>query len=252
MRRARNLARVNPAAWYPDPFGRYEYRFHNGTSWTADVSMNGIRYVDPLGAAPSGSPPGPPQRTKRDGLATASLVLGIIALCTSWVPVLFVAGAVCAVLAVIFGTVAIRRRKAENRGFALAGLLTGGGGLMMVGVGVWTTSLVVDEVDEFTNPPPADVDITRCTIGDSRLVVAGTIENRGSRASDYRIVLDVSGIGLRERRVVITVEDVGPGVVHQFETPIRGLDLLDDDDKPSCVVDEITGPLPFGLDIDPD
>ena len=243
---------MNPADWYPDPFGRYDYRFHNGTSWTADVSTHGIRYVDPLGAAPSGGPPGQPQRTKRDGLATASMVLGIVALCTSWVPVLFVAGAVCAVLALIFGAVAIRRRKAENRGFALAGLLTGGGGVLMVGVGVWTTSLVVDEVDEFTNPPPADVDISGCTVEDSRLVVAGTIENRGDRASDYRIILDVSGIGLRERRVVITVDDVVPGGVHRFDTPVRGLGILSDDDTPTCVIDEITGPLPFGLDIDAD
>jgi hypothetical protein len=43
-----------------------------------------------------------------------------------------------------------------------------------------------------------------------------------------------------------------PGVVHRFETPIRGLGTLSDADKPSCVVDEITGPLPFGLDIETD
>ena len=60
--------------------------------------------------------PAPPQRTKRDGLATAAMVLGIIGLSISWVPLLFVAGAVCAVLALVFGTIAIRRRKPENRG----------------------------------------------------------------------------------------------------------------------------------------
>jgi hypothetical protein len=243
---------VNPADWYPDPFGRYEYRFHNGSAWTADVSTNGVRYVDPMGAAPSGGPALPPRRTKRDGLATASMVLGIISLSISWVPVLFVAGAVCAVLALAFGTITWRRHKAENRAFALTGLLTGGGGLVMVGVGIWTTSLVVNEVDEFTNPPPADVEITRCAIEDSRLVVAGTIENQGGRTSDYRILIDVSDIGLRGERVVVSVEDVSPGRVHSFDTPIAGLDLLDDDDTPTCVLDEITGPLPFGLNVDLD
>lgn len=241
---------MNPADWYPDPFGRYEYRFHNGAAWTADVSTQGLRYVDPLGVAPSAGP-APPGQSKRDGLATAAMVLGIVSLTVSWVPILFVAGAICAVLALIFGTIAIRRHKAANRSFALTGLLTGGAGVLMVGVGVWTTSLVVDEVDEFTNPPPTDVRITRCAVEEARLVVAGSVENLGDRSSDFRVLVVVSGIGLRDRRVVITVDDVRPGSTHLFDTPIRGIDVLADD-SPACEVDEITGPLPFGLDIETD
>jgi hypothetical protein len=241
---------VNPADWYPDPFGRYEYRFHNGSAWTADVSTGGIRYVDPLGAAPTPPPPVPHRPAKRDGIATAAMVLGIVGLSISWVPLLFIAGAVCAVLAVIFGTTALRRRKPENRSFAVTGLVTGGAGILMVGVGVWTTSILVDEVDEYTNPPPADVEITRCEVEDTRLVVGGTIENLGNRESDYRIVLDVTGIGLRNRRVVITADDVRPGRPYDFETPIRGLDPLSAGDTPACAVDDVTGPLPFGLDVE--
>ena len=37
--------------WYPDPTGRFEYRFYNGQQWTADVSVNGHRSVDPFGTA---------------------------------------------------------------------------------------------------------------------------------------------------------------------------------------------------------
>lgn len=245
-----NLAPVNSADWYPDPYGRYEYRFHNGSAWTADVSTQGIRYVDPAGLAPSGAPTPSPQRAKRDGLATASMVLGIISLTISWVPILFIVGGICAVLALIFGTIAIRRRKAENGSFAVTGLLTGGAGLLMVGVGVWTTSLVVDEVDEFTNPPPSDVQITRCVVEDSRLVVTGRIENLGNRASDFRILIDVSGIGLRAQRVVVTVDDLQPGAAAPFETPIRGIAAPDDDDTPTCELDEVTGPLPFGFNLE--
>ena len=243
---------MNPADWYPDPYGRFEYRFHNGSAWTADVSTQGIRYVDPSGVAPSSGPARPPAPPRRDGLATAAMVLGIISLTISWIPILFVAGAVCAVLALVFGTIAIRRRKAENRSFALTGLLTGGAGVLMVGVGVWTTSLVVDEVDQFTNPPPSDVRITRCAVEDSRLVVTGSIENLGDRRSDFRILIDVSGIGVRDRRVVVNVDDVRAGRVYPFDTPIRGIELLDDDDTPACTVDEVTGPLPFGLNVDTD
>ena len=243
---------MNPADWYPDPFGRYEYRFHNGATWTADVSTNGIRYVDPLGASPSGGPPRPPQPTKRDGLATAAMVLGIIGLSISWVPLLFVGGAICAVLALVFGTIAIRRRKPENRGFALAGLLTGGGGLLMVAVGVWTTSLVVNEVDDYTNPPPADVEITSCVVDDARLVIRGTLRNLGDRESDYRVLVDVSSVGLRDRRIVILVDDVAPGPTVLFDAPIQSLGPLSADDEPSCELDEVTGPLPFCLDVESD
>lgn len=45
----------SPQGWYPDPLGRYDHRWFNGTSWTADVSSNGARHVDPRGSdAPTG------------------------------------------------------------------------------------------------------------------------------------------------------------------------------------------------------
>ena len=246
----------SPPNWHPDPFRRYEYRFHNGSTWTADVSANGVRMVDPLGSGPAagGAPvravPFAERRARRDGLATASMVLGIVGLTTSWIPVLFVAGAVCAVLAVIFGVIALRRRKAENRSFAMAGAITGGAGILMVGVGVWTTSIVIDAVDDFANPPPASVNIVHCRVEDSVLVVTGEIENLGTRTSDYRILLDVTGLGGLDRHVVVTVADVHPGAIGEFEVPVRDLGILDDASTPGCRVDDITGPLPFGIDVD--
>lgn len=38
---------VAPAKWYPDPSGRYEYRYWDGAKWTDDVSRAGIVYKDP-------------------------------------------------------------------------------------------------------------------------------------------------------------------------------------------------------------
>ncbi|MCZ7531552.1 MAG: DUF2510 domain-containing protein [Acidimicrobiia bacterium] len=32
---------AQPAAWHPDPMGRYEYRYWDGTQWTPDVSTGG-------------------------------------------------------------------------------------------------------------------------------------------------------------------------------------------------------------------
>ena len=59
------------SGWYPDPTGRFEYRFHNDQGWTADVSTGGRRSVDPLNT--SSTPPAqrePEQRVggRRDGL----------------------------------------------------------------------------------------------------------------------------------------------------------------------------------------
>ena len=124
--------------------------------------------------------------------------------------------------------------------FALAGSLTGGGGLLMVGVGVWTTSLVVERGRRLHQPAaggrrdhPLRDRATR------RLVIAGTIENLGDRTCDYRILIDVLGHRApRPSVVVVSVDDVAPGLVHQFGTPIGGLDLLSDDDTPTCVLDD--------------
>jgi hypothetical protein len=37
-----------PPRWHPDPAGRHQYRYWDGTSWTADVSDYGAQTIDPL------------------------------------------------------------------------------------------------------------------------------------------------------------------------------------------------------------
>ena len=41
------------ANWYPDPYGRFQQRYHDGSAWTAHVISNGEQSVDPLGTTPS-------------------------------------------------------------------------------------------------------------------------------------------------------------------------------------------------------
>jgi uncharacterized membrane protein YhaH (DUF805 family) len=36
------------AGWFPDPMGRHQFRFWNGSAWTADVSDGGVNSIDPL------------------------------------------------------------------------------------------------------------------------------------------------------------------------------------------------------------
>ena len=35
-----------PASWYPDPAGRHQYRYWDGTAWTAHASDNGVVATD--------------------------------------------------------------------------------------------------------------------------------------------------------------------------------------------------------------
>jgi uncharacterized protein YxjI len=48
-----------PPNWYPDPSGRHQLRYFDGTQWTEHVSSNGNQAVDPLrpGPAPVGAQP---------------------------------------------------------------------------------------------------------------------------------------------------------------------------------------------------
>lgn len=40
----------HPPNWYPDPMGRHEYRWFDGTTWTDQVSSHGRQSVDPVTA----------------------------------------------------------------------------------------------------------------------------------------------------------------------------------------------------------
>lgn len=70
----------NPAAWHPDPFGRFQHRYWDGQRWTEHVSTNGVASVDaPVQVAPPTTPTptapqawGPPQHASGGAAATAT------------------------------------------------------------------------------------------------------------------------------------------------------------------------------------
>ena len=37
-----------PAGWHPDPLGRHEYRYWDGSEWTDHVSDGGEQGLDPM------------------------------------------------------------------------------------------------------------------------------------------------------------------------------------------------------------
>lgn len=126
-------------AWHPDPTGRFRQRYHDGTRWTEHViTLAGAQGTDPLGVeALDGVPPAPPAPvaagpSRTNGMAIASLVLGILWLW--WIG---------SVLALVFGFIAKRQiddslGQQTGRGMATAGIVLG-----FVGVGTLLLMIVV-------------------------------------------------------------------------------------------------------------
>jgi Domain of unknown function (DUF4190) len=104
----------------------------------------------PAGQYPPGGYQAAPRR--RNGMGTAALVLGVLALVLVLLLIFSPLGAFLGLLAVIFGIVGIvraNRREADNRGQAVAGLVTGGLALLLgiwftISVGVWFSTHVND------------------------------------------------------------------------------------------------------------
>lgn len=241
--------------WYNDPAGRFEYRYHNGALWTSDVASHGQRYVDPM--APGGGPPIPhslppgyeaPSDGNRNGIAVAAMVCGIVSVALGWIPVLFVVGAVLAVLAIIFGIVGIGRARPSGRrkGFAIAGLVTGSAGVLAAAGGLVLTIVVFRAIDRYENPPDSTSSIESCVVEDGRARAAGELRNDGARSSRFTVHVEFRGVpsGPTTERLA-SVPSVAPGGTARFDVDHR---FAADDVE--CEITAVNGPLPFGLEID--
>jgi hypothetical protein len=228
------------ADWYPDPTGRFELRYFNGRTWTADVSSGGTRLVDAGGTGPGGPTP------RRNGFAVAAMVLGIVGAGIAWLPFVFVVGVAAAVLGVVFGVIGLRRSTStgSGRGFAVAGIATGAAGIVVGIVGYFFTTAVLDAFDAYNNPEPHRVSIDRCDLADGVVEVAVTIVNEGDEPTDFTIVVAVVRAGTDNVQRVITEQarDVAPGASASVDGIVRTeLDAVE------CRLDEVRGPLPFGV-----
>ncbi len=235
--------------WFPDPSGRHEYRYHNGATWTADVSDDGARYVDPWtpgsDVGTGASPSGPGQRNR---LAVASLVLGVLAIGLGILPFLFVVGVAAAVLAITFGAIGLRRAAVSGtrRSFAIAGIVTGVAGLLAAVVGALLTSALIDAVDRFENPGAHEATIVSCQADGDAWIAAGELTNLEGDERDYLLSVEFRRPGTDNAQITVRVEldDVAAGATRTFEVR-RAIDL----DEVECAVGRVDGPAPFGIDI---
>lgn len=258
-----------PAGWFPDPLGRYDHRWYNGTSWTADVSIDGRRFVDPVpldapaaavhatqthpvpfGPAPLGwvPPVSQPSRT----LAVLALIAGLVAVTTGWMPIFFLLGAVAGIAAITLGIVArsrIRDGRARGSGMAVAGLVLGPIGLATCVIGVILTGALLREVSEYTEPGPVDVEITSCVSEGRSVRMSGTIENLDDEVHDYSIVVEVLDGGDIVERDSTELTAVAAGEVREWERLV--LTRGDTPVVPECEIFAVNGPFPFGIDPNP-
>ncbi|MEI8080817.1 MAG: DUF2510 domain-containing protein [Actinomycetes bacterium] len=66
---ARDRQRVARDGWFPDPSGRHQLRFFDGTGWRADVWDSGVYGSDPEGVPPAPLPKGSGTTARPDGPA---------------------------------------------------------------------------------------------------------------------------------------------------------------------------------------
>jgi hypothetical protein len=109
----------------------------------------------PPGQAPAGGYPTagyPAARPRRNGMGTTALVLGVVALTLVLLLLFSPLGAFLGLLAVLFGILGlmrVNRGEADNRGQAVAGLVTGGiallvGVFLTISIGTWFATHVND------------------------------------------------------------------------------------------------------------
>jgi hypothetical protein len=236
-----------PSGWFPDPLGRYDHRWFNGTSWTSDVSIDGQRFVDPLDTSPSpGSGPGPtPTPSTGNGAATAALVCGLIAVAIAWIPLAVVVGLVLAILAIVFGARGVRRSRTSGngRGRATTGLVAGVVALGLSVVGVILTIDVFREVIAFVEPGPRFVDDVACEIDDREATVTGSLTNLDDRERGYVVFVTVDG-----STRFTELDGVGAGSSVEWIVRVDGRFPATFECEPAVVVN---GPFPYGIETDP-
>ncbi|MDX2379140.1 MAG: DUF2510 domain-containing protein [Acidimicrobiia bacterium] len=241
-----NAAGAQPAGWYSDPLGRFDLRYHNGRSWTADVSLSGERFVDPTGTAPTRTSPSLETGSPR---ATAAMVLGIVAIGIGWFPYVAVAGLVCALLAIGLGISARRRSDSPastTASRARVGITPGIVGLIVAVLGLVFTVIIARALDRYANPEPNDAVVTSCEVDDGVVAAAGELTNRGNADADFtvRVAITRAGTDNVHRTATVEVDDVEPGASVPFALTVEvALDEV------SCAVHDVDGPLPFGVDI---
>ena len=211
----------------PTRWVAFEYRYHNGEAWTADVASGRPRYVDPLTGPPGLRPPAlrravggrPAQHPAAagNGIALAGMVCGIVGVVIGWLP--------------FFGVLGIDRRDrrpgavdpglgrsrttGERRGFAITGIVTSALGIVARRRSASSSPSSCSEPSSGSSRPgPNDGGrIESCTVEDGYLVARGAARRTDSTGdADYTVLVELD-VGDRRR---VEVDDVPAGETVTF------------------------------------
>jgi Protein of unknown function (DUF2510) len=232
-----------PAGWFPDPLGRYDHRYFNGSTWTPDVSTGGQRFVDPLGTGPNA--PHYRSTSTSNGAATAAVVMGSIALAIAWIPFVVVIGAVLAILAIVFGSIGLGRSSRTTgvgRKSSIAGLIMGSLGMVAVVVGAILTVAVFREVVRFIEPGEHEATVDACDLDGRQAEVTGSISNLDDERRAYTVFVEIA-----DRTRVVSVDEIDPGDTATWSTVVT-LSAALSECEPEITVQ---GPFPYGIELDP-
>ena len=156
---------------------------------------------------------------KSSGMAKASLVLGIIAVCTSFIPIINNGAFIVGVLALIFGIIALFKKGKKGR--AIAGLILG---ILSIVITLslqssWSKSLdniTGDNTDEVLKN---NVDVTLGTfvakdegygLFDTELPV--TVTNKSDERKSFSIEIEaIAADGTRIDTDTVYISNLGPG-----------------------------------------
>lgn len=122
---------------------------------------------------------------KKSGLATAGMVLGIIGVCTSFIPIVNNLSFVMGILAIIFGIIEIIKK--AGRGKAIAGLILG---ILAIIITLSSQKAISDALDTLSNDlnsiTGSTVEITEynkgeiAVLGDSAITVTKVEKSQGN------------------------------------------------------------------------
>jgi len=238
--------------WYPDPMGRFEFRYFNGERWTSDVSVNGAHYIDPVYSAAVGTqtitaPPTSAASTSTR-LAMLSLVFGAIGVVTAWLPLLFAVGTLAAIASIVLAIIALQRARngrGAGRNLAAGGLVLGVLGLLVSIFGLVLTVRAIRDFSEFSDPGPTQVDIATCSIDGISATSTGTITNLDDAPHTYVITIEFTrnytSVGIDETQTI----RVQPGDQAAF-TARASVGVMQSEDL-QCRLTRVSGPYPFGF-----
>lgn len=154
----------------------------------------------------------PTQSTSTSGMAIAALVLGILAILTSFLPIINNGSFFLAALGLIFaivGFVGIRKGKKKGNGIAIAGIVLN---VISIIVVLATQSMYSAAIDSATNGPEASV-----------TVEAESTESGNSNASASTTDLAIGTSITTEDGLVVSVDGVQAGLKNYNGDAITGI-----------------------------